>query len=145
MDERATRAVQDAGVALDAAALERLRGYRVRRSRARGVGEDCDRLLSSLKRVSAAHASIEDAWRGCAPAGVVDLAWVESFSRGRLEMGVRDAGARHVVERWLRTGGDAVIRKASGVSIATTRAAIVADGSGGVGGVGERGRSGRGR
>ena len=119
------RGDRDAVVAVDAAALEVLRGHRVREGRARQVGVECDRVLASLERVSKAHGAIEDAWRGCAPGGVVDLAWVERFSRGRLEMGVRDAGARHVVERWIRSGGVGALRTGSGVSISTVRVVIV--------------------
>jgi len=102
-------------------ALEALRGHRVRRDRARSVGDDCARLMSTLTRVSAEFEHAQRAWDAAAPGELRPLAWVRASRRGRVELGVCDASARHRVERWLRAGGLDAMRDIAGGPIASVR------------------------
>lgn len=97
--------------------LTRLRGFRVWPGRARGIGEDCAGLMRSLTKVSKEQAAVGAAWETAAPDELRDLGWVMGVSGGRLEIGVENAGARHKVDRWLRSGGLEMIRELAKVRI----------------------------
>ena len=97
--------------------LTRLRGFRVWPGRARGIEEDCAGLMRSLTKVSKEQAAVGAAWETAAPDELRDLGWVMGVSGGRLEIGVENAGARHKVDRWLRSGGLEMIRELAKVRI----------------------------
>ncbi len=97
--------------------LTRLRGFRVWGDRGRGVQEDCDGLLRSLTRVSRDHAAIGSAWETAAPDDLRELGWIIGIQGGRLEIGIENAGARHRVDRWLRSGGLELIREIGKVRV----------------------------
>jgi len=97
--------------------LTRLRGFRVWPGRARGIEEDCEGLMRSLTKVSKEQAAVGAAWETAAPDELRELGWVLGISGGRLEIGVGSAGARHKVDRWLRSGGLELIRELARVRI----------------------------
>ncbi len=97
--------------------LSRLRGFRVRHDRGRGVSEDCDQLMRSLKRVSRDQSAAVEAWSTGAPDDLQSLGWVSGLKGGKLEIGVENAGARHRVDRWLRSGGLEMMRELGKVRI----------------------------
>lgn len=97
--------------------LDRLRGFRVRGDRGRGVGEDCEGVLRGLARVSRDQAAVVGAWDRGVPDDLRELAWVSGIKAGRLEIGVENAGARHRVDRWLRGGGLEIIRETGKVRV----------------------------
>jgi len=97
--------------------LDRLRGFRVRADRGRGVGEDCEGVLRGLERVSRDQAAIVGAWESGAPDALRKFAWVSGIKAGRLEIRVENAGARHRVDRWLRSGGLEMIRETGKVRV----------------------------
>ena len=97
--------------------LVRLRGFRVRGERGRGIAEDCDGLMRSLKRVSRDQSAVGSAWETAAPDDLRELGWVTGLKGGRLEIGVENAGGRHRVDRWLRSGGLELMREMGKVRI----------------------------
>jgi hypothetical protein len=97
--------------------LSRLRGFRVRGDRGRGVSDDCDQLMRSLKRVSRDQSAVVEAWATGAPDDLQSLGWVSGLKGGKLEIGVENAGARHRVDRWLRGGGLEMMRELGKVRI----------------------------
>lgn len=101
--------------------LESIRAYRVLPDRARPIGEDCARIMGSIERVSAAVDDAQRAWEAGAPGGIRALAWVVGVTRGRVTLGVRDAAARHRVDRWIRSGGLGAMRRHAGGPIASVR------------------------
>lgn len=97
--------------------LARLRGFRVRAERGRGISEDCAGVMRSLERVSKDQSSVGGAWETTAPDDLRELGWVIGLKGGRLELGVENAGARHRVDRWLRGGGLELMREIGKVRI----------------------------
>lgn len=97
--------------------LTRLRGFRVRGDRGRGVTDDCEMLMRSLKRVSRDQSAVGAAWETAAPDDLRELGWILGLNGGRLEIGVENAGARHRVDRWLRGGGLEMVRDLGKVRI----------------------------
>ncbi len=97
--------------------LARLRGFRVRQERGRGMGDEYERLMRSLSRVSLEHSAVGSAWETAVPDELRDCAWMIRIKGGRLEVGVSNAGARHRVDRWLRTGGLELVRGLAKVSV----------------------------
>lgn len=97
--------------------LTRLRGFRVRGDRGRGVEQDCEMLMRSLKRVSRDQSAVGAAWETAAPDDLRELGWVLGLKGGRLEIGVENAGARHRVDRWLRGGGLEMVRELGKVRV----------------------------
>lgn len=97
--------------------LARLRGFRVRADRGRGVQDDCEALMRSLERVSGDQLAAVNAWDASAPDDLRELGWVSGLKGGKLEIGVENAGGRHKVDRWLRSGGLETMREIGKVRI----------------------------
>ena len=114
---------------LDQAALDRLRGFRVRADRARSLDLDCAELMKRVQRVSDEHDRVSGALETGIPDALRGSCWVESVQRGRVTLGVADAAARHGVERWVRSGGLATMRDLAKVSITRVTTRIVSRGS----------------
>ena len=104
--------------------LEALRTHRAPRERARGLSDDCARLLRSLTRVSAEHEDAQRAWGGAAPPDLAALAWVADARRGRITIGAESAAARHRIERWLRADGLDAMRDAASGPVRSVRVRI---------------------
>lgn len=92
-------------VGADAAALERLRAHRVRPERGRGVGEELERLVKSVRKLSAQAERASGAWAAAAPDGVAANCRVTDLRAGTLSVACRSAADRHAADRWLRAGG----------------------------------------
>ncbi len=85
--------------------LTRLRGYRVHRDRARGLGDDLAYEMRGMKKVSDSESAALEAWNTVAPDHVLDIAQVAGLKAGKLIVMVPSASMRHVVDRWLKSGG----------------------------------------
>jgi hypothetical protein len=112
-----------------AAALERLRGYRVRAERGRGVGPEIEAFVRSLKKVSAQASRASEAWETAAPDGVRAATGVVDLKGGTLIVRVRSAADRHRADRWVRGGGLTELRALARAPI--TRVRFVLDASAG--------------
>lgn len=106
--------------------LERLRGYRVRRPES-ALSDSLARLVPDLRRKSREHekiAKLLELWDAAAPDDLRPLASPTGYARGRLELECADAGARHVIDRWLRSGGIGLLRSLSPVTLRDVRVRI---------------------
>jgi len=112
-----------------AAALERLRGYRVRADRGRGVGPEIEAFVRSLKRISAQASRASEAWETAAPDGVRATTSVVDLKGGTLIVRVRSAADRHRADRWVRGGGLGELRALARAPITQVRFEL--DGSAG--------------
>lgn len=91
--------------------LESLRGYRTPAERGRGIGKDLDALRADIERRQKALGGIGEAWSATVPPTMAAAAELKGVTRGVLSVRVRDAAARHTLDRFLRSGGlDALIR-----------------------------------
>ena len=105
-----------------AAAIEKVRSFRVRPPRetlfAGAVGELRDKLEREIKQTGA----MGEAWRTVAPDTLRDKARIVSFQRGVLIIETPDAGVRYLVEQWLRGGGE---RMLAGCAPSTVKRVVV--------------------
>ena len=85
--------------------LERLRGFRVYPDRARTLGSDLAKEMKSMKKVSATESAAIEAWSTVAPDDINSNARVGGMKAGKLTIMVSSASQRHLVDRWLRSGG----------------------------------------
>lgn len=112
----------------EAAALERLRGSRVRADRGRGLGADVAAMVKGIKKISAQAQRATDAWAAAAPDAVMPTTRVADLKSGTLVVEVRSAADRHAADRWLRGGGLDDLRAIAKAPI--TRVRFVLDASG---------------
>lgn len=85
--------------------LDRLRQLRVRPERARGLGEDMQLQLKSLRKISRTEAALIAAWNTAAPDSLASRCTPRGVRAGRLKISVPDASTRYELDRWLRSGG----------------------------------------
>lgn len=128
MSDRRTKPLE-----AEAAALERLRGHRVRADRGRGLGADVAAMVKGIKKVSAQTQRATDAWSAAAPDGVVVSTRVADLKSGTLIVEVRSAADRHAADRWLRAGGLGDLRAIARAPITRVRFVLDAAGWGGIG------------
>ncbi len=106
--------------------LESLRGYRVRRPES-PLSDSLARLVPDLRRKSREHeriAGLLELWDAAAPDNLRPLASPTGYARGRLELRCADAGARHMIDRWLRGGGLGLLRSLSPMTLRDVRIGI---------------------
>lgn len=103
--------------------LASLREHRVRGERELGLATDVAALRDGIERRERAIGGVSEAWGSVVPAGVGDSAELVGVRRGVLSVRVRDAAARHALDRFLRSGGLDRLIKACPVSL--TRVAFV--------------------
>lgn len=121
--------VSDRDLQRAAAAIERLRGFRVRPGPDRRASGAIDALRDDLgKRVRQTGGMVE-AWRAVAPDELRERTAVGGFRRGVLTIEASDGSTRYLVQRWLRAGGE---RMLAGCAPATVRKVRVVVGGGGV-------------
>jgi len=94
-----------------AARIERARARVVRPPRVRPVAGQFAAVGAGLKRDRARLAAVARAWLECCPGTLAERSAIRSFARGVLTVAADDASTRFELDRWLRSGGeDAVIR-----------------------------------
>ena len=104
-----------------AAALERLRGHRVRPDRGRGVGPEIEAFIKSVKKMSAQATRAAEAWETGAPDAVRASTAVADLKGGTLVVRVRSAADRHRADRWVRGGGLVELRALARAPITRVR------------------------
>lgn len=106
--------------------LELLRGTRSIPRGGSTIGEIARAVRLEASKSAAATQGAATAWERCAPPGIAGLCRVGAARRGVLTVAVKDAASRFVVDRWLRSGGGALLR---GAGVRDVR--VVADPAGG--------------
>ena len=85
---------------------------------ARMVGE----MGRQAKRDSERSGRVAEAWRAAMPAELLEASWIESASAVQLLVGVESAPAAYAIDRALRSGALAVLRRtlqAPGLTVRT--------------------------
>ena len=85
--------------------LNRLRGFRVYPPRARSLGDDMDRQMQAMKKISHAESAANDAWLTVVPDQIRDCTKVGGLRAGKMTIYVDSAAQRFQVDRWLGSGG----------------------------------------
>lgn len=115
-------------IGAEAAALERLRGHRVRAERGRALGEELVAFVKGVKKISAQAQRAADAWAAAAPDTVAASTRVVELKGGTLSVAVRSAADRHAADRWLRAGGLEDLRAIAKSPITRVKFGLDADG-----------------
>jgi hypothetical protein len=97
--------------------LQKLRGWRNPRERNLSLAPALADLTRDLRRQHKAVGGIGEAWAATVPAEFGRAAELVRLSRGVLTVKVTDAAARFALDRWLRSGGEAALARAPGVSV----------------------------
>lgn len=108
-------------IGAEAAALDRLRGHRVRADRGRGLGDELASFVKGVKKLSGQAQRAADAWAAAAPDAVAASTRVVDLKAGALRVAVRSAADRHAADRWLRAGGLADLRAIARAPITRVR------------------------
>ncbi|MCC6661443.1 MAG: hypothetical protein IT437_11215 [Phycisphaerales bacterium] len=103
--------------------LARLRELR-NRTRDLTLAADLDRLRDGIKGRSRAGAAGSGAWNSAAPAELRAVGTPAGVLRGVLTIRTPDAASRFLVDRWLRTGGEAEIIRAATTGIRRVRVVL---------------------
>ena len=120
-----------ANIGAEAAALERLRGHRVRGERGRGIGDELAAFVKGIKKLSDQAQRAADAWAAAAPDAVAASTRVVDLKAGTLSVAARSAADRHAADRWLRGGGLADLRAIAKAPITRVKFGLDAEGWGG--------------
>ncbi len=118
-------------VGLEAAALDRLRGHRVRADRGRALGDELVSFVKGIKKLSDQARRATDAWATAAPDAVAASTRVVDLKAGTLTVAARSAADRHAADRWLRGGGLGDLRAIARAPITRVRFGLDAEGWGG--------------
>lgn len=97
--------------------LSRLRGFRNRADRARGIGDDLLKEMKLVKKISKAESEALSAWMTVVPDTINDFSSVSGIKAGKLIVVVPSASHRHVAHRWLASGGLGELQSLSRVPI----------------------------
>lgn len=108
-------------VASESAALDRLRGHRVRPDRATRLGGDLASLMRGVRRLTLQGERAARAWNGLVPPAVARGTRVVDLRAGALVVEVRSSADRHLADRWVRSGGLAALRAAGKAPIQRVR------------------------
>lgn len=92
------------------AQVERLRSYRVRPGRDLTIGQAIEGVRSSVRKRTRAEAEVVRAFEAVCPDDLRGKTDVERVARGTITLRCADAGARFLVDRWLRAEGEALLR-----------------------------------
>ncbi|MCC5822930.1 MAG: hypothetical protein LAT64_04605 [Phycisphaerales bacterium] len=115
-------------IGAEAAALERLRGHRVRADRGRGLGDELASFVKGVKKLSDQAQRAADAWAAAAPDAVAASTRVVDLKAGALRVVARSAADRHAADRWLRGGGLDELRAIAHAPISRVRFELDAGG-----------------
>ena len=91
--------------ALQARALDRLRGNRVRPDRARNLHDDMQLQMKRVTKVTRAESALHQAWAAAAPDHLATTCTPIGLKAGRLEIAVPNASVKFQADRWLKGGG----------------------------------------
>lgn len=85
--------------------LDRLRGHRVRADRGRAIGDDVLKEMRTMQKVSQNESAASAAWMTVVPDQINDCSQIAGLKAGKLIVHVPSAAHRHIVDRWLKSGG----------------------------------------
>ena len=108
--------------------LDLLRGTRSIPRSGSTIGELARAVRLEASKSASATEGAASAWERCVPPAIAGLCRVGAARRGVLTITVKDAASRFVVDRWLRSGGGAILR---GAGVRNVR--VVGESAGGVG------------
>jgi len=108
----------------DARHLDRIRRLRVKPDRDLSLRETIERSAAVLRRNERGAGRVADAWERSCPAEYIDRTSVERFAQGVLTIVVADAATRYALDRFLRSGGERTVIKASPAPIRKVRLRI---------------------
>lgn len=101
--------------------LARLREVRVQKDRNAALAADIDRLRAELVRRHRAGVGASGAWSCTVPPELSEKCTVLGVFRGVLKVRVRDAATRFALDRFLRSGGETAVIRASPVPVKKVR------------------------
>ncbi len=101
--------------------IERLRRLRVRPAAAVGVGAALASIQKQLRRSARAVGGLGDAWESILPPELAAASTPERLSGGTLTIRTADGAARFALDRWLRAGGELLVRGACAGSVRRIR------------------------
>ena len=103
-----------------AESLDRLRGHRNRPERAGDLSGAIAMGKGIAKRARAVGA-VAGAWEVCVPDELRGQSELLSFSGGVVKVGVVNSAARFKMDRWLRGGGEAMLRRQAKAPVTKVR------------------------
>ncbi len=104
-----------------AAELERLRRFRARPEPAPGVALAVDEVVRDAKKRALAVGGLDSRWAVLMPRALGEATAPVSLSRGVLTVRAEGAPARYEFDRWLRAGGEGVLRRACKATLRRVR------------------------
>lgn len=119
MPEARTQAA--VGEAVDAQALDRLRGYRVRSRGEIDLGGIAGAIADRAKKRAREVGAVAQAWEACVPAELRRDCELLSHTRGVVGVRASSSSARFRLDRWLRAGGEALLRREAKAPVTRVR------------------------
>jgi hypothetical protein len=101
--------------------LARLRQLRVPRERDAALAADIERLRAELIRRRRAGVGTAGAWACTVPPELAEKSTVIGVFRGVMKVRARDAATRFALDRYLRSGGEAAVIRASPIAVKRVR------------------------
>jgi hypothetical protein len=106
--------------------LGRVRASRVKPDWAPVMGGEVEKVRKELGKRVRGTMQLTEAWRELAPPELVDHAWPTGIARGTLKIAVEGPAFRYMLERWLKSGGQAALLSRCSASIKRVRVETVA-------------------
>lgn len=92
--------------------LRKLRGWRVREDRS-AITQEVAREIKALQAAHGAVGGLDRAWAGLVPGAIAQTCTPVTLSPGGvLTIVAKDAPSRYALERWLKGGGETLVRQA---------------------------------
>jgi len=104
-----------------AASLERLRGHRNRADRAAGLGAETGAAAKAVKSRARVVGGVAAAWGVCVPDELRGACELVGCTNGVVTVRAADAAARYRLDRWLRGGGERVLRETAEAAVKRVR------------------------
>lgn len=103
-----------------AESLDRLRGHRNRPDRASDLSGAIV-IGKGIARRARAVGAVAGAWEVCVPDELREQSELLSFTGGVVKVGVPNSAARYRMDRWLRGGGEALLRRQAKAPVTRVR------------------------
>ena len=103
------------------AEIEGMRRRRTRPSSPVGLGAALDPIQKQLRRAARAVGGLGDAWESILPPELAAASTPERLAGGTLTIRTADAASRFALDRWLRGGGEVLVRGACAGSVRRIR------------------------
>jgi hypothetical protein len=113
-----------------AAELEKLRRWRARRAFDMSIGPEVELAASTAARTSRRLAGLIEAWEAVVPPEIAAHSRINGLRGGTAQVTVDSAAIRYELDRHLRCGGEAELRRQFGATLVRVRLSIGAIESG---------------